>query len=376
MKRALLSVPALLVLLAATATGCAGQVDDPPLGHEEDAIIGTQRSAAGYPEAVQIKVNNAFSDFCTGVIVSPTVVLTAAHCVNFNPGGTWTVTAPFAAGGAQTRTATQGELRDPAFAPLTRDNYESHPEVHDLAAIYVTAPFTGITFHTMSSAAVAAGTQVSAIGRKTVSASAPLVRSRKVSLAYPVAADGYMLDYKTVRLTDGGDSGGPLFVEGTHQLVGTEANFDPAGNKDFWARLDGANYTWVQGRIAAHAAAPNSITINGATTSPVTPQTYTAAGEWAIYAGTAGGNWIAVAFASKPLVPKSYLVSSEWDATHAYVEAWNDATGAWWTSDLGGANVKVQTGADGKLHVLVNDPALVPYTGAGPASAQADLTIP
>lgn len=374
MNRATTALPALFLLTTFALGACGGQVDDPPVGQEDDAIIGAQRSASGYPEAVQIKVNNAFADFCTGVIVSPNVVITAAHCVAFNPGGTWTITAPFAAGGAQTRTATSGELRDAAFAGLTRDNYESSTTVNDLAVLYPTTPFTGITPAIMSATAPAAGTQVSAIGRKTVNANATLVRSKIIALQYTTAADGYTLDYKSTRVTDGGDSGGPLFVEGTHKLVGTEALFDPGTNRDFWARLDGSNYTWVQGRIAAHASSPNSITVNG-TTNSVTPIVESTATEWVVYGGVAGGNWVAVAFPSKPLVPKTWPVAAEWDATHAYVEVWNDASGAWWTSDLGGANVVVQTGADGKLHAIVNDPALVPYVGNTKANVKADLTI-
>ena len=63
---------------------------------------------------------------------------------------------------------------------------------------------------------------------------------------------GRALDLKTKHVTDGGDSGGPLFIEGTHKLVGTETRFNPTTNKDFWARLDGAVYTWIAGRVTTH----------------------------------------------------------------------------------------------------------------------------
>lgn len=251
-----LTAMAAVVVLAACMNGEAETSREAPVQHVEERIIGTQRSAASYPEAVQVSVNNAFSDFCSGVILAPRVVLTAAHCVAFNPGGTWTVTAPFASGGAQTRSANLAEPMDSAFYALTRSNYDSHLEVHDVALIYVTSPFVGIPIPTLSPAQYPQWTvpnpvMVSAVGRQSVSSAAGLVLSASVQLAYPSAGDGYTKEYKTIRITDGGDSGGPLFIEGTHKLVGSERAFSAGGN-DFWARHDGAVYTWITMKVNAH----------------------------------------------------------------------------------------------------------------------------
>ena len=92
-----------------------------------------------------------------------------------------------------------------------------------------------------------------AVGRKAVSEGAGLVLSPRQKLYRTVPADGYTLDYWTVRLTDGGDSGGPLFIDGTHQLVGTEALFDYSRNRDYWARLDGVVNSWLTDRVTTHA---------------------------------------------------------------------------------------------------------------------------
>lgn len=255
---------ALLLLVGLAATACGGAIDpdatvtdDDGVDSTSEAIIGTQRSASAYSEAVMVKVNNAYGDFCSGVLIAPKVVLTAAHCIVFNPGGTWTITAPFATTGSQTLTAATGEPMEAAFRNVNYWDYETHTELHDLGLVYLDAAFTGVKYPSLSAAqypshTAAAPVYVSAIGRKYVGVSAGLVRSARVTLKRTTAADGYVFEYKTSRLTDGGDSGGPLFIDGTHKLVGTEALFNPSSNIDFWARLDGSVNTWLSGRVTAH----------------------------------------------------------------------------------------------------------------------------
>ncbi len=262
-----------LVALSVFAGGCGGAIEpeevevDVPDTDTTPQIIGTQRSAAAYSEAVMVKVNNTANDYCTGTVIAPYVVLTAAHCIVFNGGpngagtGTWTITAQFASTGRQDRTARGGEPMDAGFWNLTRYNYESHPELHDTGVVYLDSPFTGITYPTLSSATVPASTSsvptyVSAVGRQTSSATAGLVLSGRTTLAYPTTRDNERYTYKTAKLTGGGDSGGPLFLEGTHRLVGTEALFRQ--KQDFWTRIDGAVYTWLDGRITSHGGWPTA----------------------------------------------------------------------------------------------------------------------
>jgi len=125
----------------------------------------------------------------------------------------------------------------------------------------------------------------------------------------------------------------------------------------------------------ASCLSPNTLVVGGEQ-STFTVQTETTADEWAIYGGNAGGKWIVVAFPAKPTQSGDWATAGQWDATHAYVEVTDEASGGWWNSDLGHPVVYVRRRTlDGKLHVIVDDPALNPVVGASSVAVRADLTI-
>ena len=225
--------PTLLVALTLLA-GCAAETAGDESASTDSAIVESMQAgtATAFPEAVQILHGNGV-DYCTGVLVSPTVVLGAAHCIW---GTAYTVKAPFAPG-APSRKVVRSKV-------LSR-GYSNDAAAPDVGMLVLDAPITLPQYGILTSVGAEADRGTSykgvAVGRSYEARTAPLVRSTLLTITSGKSA-GYDTGLHTPYYSTGGDSGGPLFlVENgrlTHKVVAVERQPDPGNDADWFTRID------------------------------------------------------------------------------------------------------------------------------------------
>lgn len=223
----------LLVGLSLVA-GCAAESGEDESGSTDEAIVGSMQAGAAtaFPESVQILHGNG-TDYCTGVLVSPTVVLGAAHCIW---GTSYTVVAPFAAG-APSRKVVRSKV-------LSR-NYSNDAAAPDVGILVLDQPIRLAQYGILTSIGADADRgktyQGVAVGRGREARTAPLVRSTLLTITSGKSA-GYDTGLRTPYFSTGGDSGGPLFLveigKVTHKVVGVERQPDPGSDADWFTRID------------------------------------------------------------------------------------------------------------------------------------------
>jgi hypothetical protein len=204
--------------------------------HEEAALI-NMLSSAGYSTAA-----------CSGSVIAPRVVLTAGHCVDGVP--RFQVIAPYTAAGKQTGTSSRWSSYD--WKDVSGSSVD--PDLHDVGLIFLDKPITLTKWPKVRSTPIPFGSPGVNIGRINNGSfsSTDLYVSKPIAM-HDGKKSGYPFDYYSTEVIQSGDSGGPVEVPGTFEIIAV--NSGAGGGTQVLARTD-LLYGWIDKEVQANGGWP------------------------------------------------------------------------------------------------------------------------
>lgn len=179
---------------------------------------------------------------CTGTLVAPNVVLTAAHCLDDSEFASWEIVAPFA----------DGEPRVSASSPQRMStDYNDDPGSPDIGFLWLDeaidlpeyAKLTDLSGELEKGGTVKA----SAVVRSALKAEAQFKSVDNLDVSSSVDR-GYTHGVATPLFSQPGDSGAGLFLiengKVTHKLIGVERQPEKDENLDHFTRVDADFLRW------------------------------------------------------------------------------------------------------------------------------------
>lgn len=254
-----------LVAGAALQLACGPSLESteqPGLAQSSSSIIGGEPSAPDADPAVVALVMTDwlgnYDSFCTGTLIGPKTVLTAAHCVD-------EVSDLRIAFGARVDRPTQiiqikSQQRHPDYDPYGRR------AGNDLGLIELATPAQGVQPHTFNTESLTkdwVGLEVRHVGFGLTSAMDNSSGNEKLTVSYKVRAvtPVEIESGASGRQTCAGDSGGPAFVvppgSTDEVLVAVVSWGDQRCRKEGWDSRVDVGAPWIQATMAKwESAAP------------------------------------------------------------------------------------------------------------------------